>query len=703
MRCVRSLFILAAALGLAAPVARAQSAAPAEYPGLENGKMWTFDVPPTEYWATRYNFRPSVAWLDHARMSALRQPGCTASFVSPDGLVMTNHHCARQCIVTATRPGEDLLTNGFYAARREDERSCGANFYVESLLSITDVTDSVTAAVGTATGTPAAELRAAVQQRLETACRGGEAGIVCQLVPMYRGGQYKLYRFRRYTDIRLVFAPEDSIAFFGGDPDNFVFPRHDLDMSFYRAYVNNQPARIEHYFRWSRGAQEGDLVFVISNPGTTNRLNPISYLEFLRDVQLPASLADYRRRLSVYHEYGRVAPARAAAFRNDAFSIENDQKRSIVYLESLRDPEMMARKQAQEQELRNRVQADPALRRQYGTAWTDIAAVRRQMAPLDVRRRYYGFGAYGTRLLNYASMIVRSAVEGAKPDSARLPVYRQSNRANFERILFDTTTAVDTDFETRMLTAYLTAMQAELPANDPVLRAALMGMSPEDAARQMVQGSVVVTGIQRRVLTLAGAPVIDASTDPFIRLAKIIDPLQRDIDRQWTELLNREVPANERIARAMLAVYGTSVAPDANFTLRISDGVVATYPYNGTLAQPFTTFYGLYDRSYGFGGRVPFNLPMRWQMRRDSLNLSTPFNAISTNDLIGGSSGSPVINRDGEIVGLIFDGNMESLPWRFLFSEASGRAVWLDSRGIIEALRRVYGAGAMADELTGGR
>ena len=695
----RAFVTLLAAFALATPLA-AQAPASGEYPGLETGKMWTFDAPPLDYWAQRYNFRPTSDWIDHVRMSALRLPGCTASFVSPDGLVMSNHHCARACVVAASRQGEDLLTDGFLAARREDERPCGPGTWVDQLLAISDVTDSVTAAVGTATGSQAADLRAAAQRRLETGCRGSATDIVCQLVPMYRGGQYKLYRFRRYSDLRLVMVPEDSIAFFGGDPDNFVYPRHDLDMSFMRVYVNNQPLHPEHYYRWSRGSHEGDLVFVVGNPGTTNRLNAMGYLEFLRDVGLPATLAQYRRMLAAFEAIGRATPDHGAAYRNNVFGIANDQKRTIVYREALLDSSIMNSKRAWEAQLRARVNADANLRRRIGDPWTEVAAVRRQMAPLDARRRFYAFNAYGTRLLNLAALLVRLPVENAKPDSARLAAYRDANRPALERALYDPT-PIDTVYEQRLLAAYFTAMTEELPATDPVRRAALGDRTPDEAARQMVNSTTILTPDQRRAFLQTG--VGSPPSDPFVRLAMVIDPLQRDIDRQWTDLVNREVPADERIARAVLAVYGNSVAPDANFTLRISDGVVASYPYNGSMAQPYTTFYGLYDRSIGFGGRPPFGLPARWVARRDSLNLATPYNAVSTNDLIGGNSGSPVLNRDGEIVGLIFDGNMESLPWRFLFTEARGRSVWVDSRGIVEALRGIYGARALADELAGGR
>jgi len=680
---------------------RAQEPTPPEYPGLETGKMWTFDAPPLDYWARRYSFRPSQEWLDHVRLSAGSVGGCTASFVSPDGLILTNHHCSRGCIDGSTRPGEDLLTNGFYAPTRAEERACPGMF-MDDLLGITDVTDSVAAAVPVGTAPDrAAALRGQAISGLEQRCIAGATDIRCRVVAMYRGGQYKLFRIRRYTDIRLVFAPEGQIAFFGGDPDNFVYPRHDVDMSIVRAYVNGQPAHIEHYFRWSpNGSHEGDLVFVVGTPGGTNRLNTISYLEFLRDVQFPATLARYRRMLEVYRQVGATSPERAAALRNAVFGIANDQKRTIVYLQTLQDPQVMAHKREWERSFRARVDANPEWRRLYGDAWERVAEVRRELGQLDVRNRYYGFNAYGTRLLAYAGTIVRYAAEAAKPDSARLPLFRDVNRAQLERTLYNPA-PVDSVLESRMLAAYLTAMSEELPAGDPVRRAALGGRSPEEAAGALVHGAQTATADERRALVQGGAAAVAASTDPFIVLARVIDPLQRDIERQVTSLLNREVPNDERIARAVLAVFGSSVAPDANGSLRISDGEILSYPYNGSQAQPFTTFFGLYDRSIGFGGRSPFDLPQRWQQRRDSLNLATPLNGISTNDIIGGNSGSPVINKDGEIVGLIFDGNMESLPWRFIFTEARGRSVWLDSRAIIEVLRRVYGAGPLADELTG--
>jgi hypothetical protein len=690
---------------LAAPSGAQQTAA-AEYPGLETGKMWTFDVPPLDYWARRYDFRPDQAWLDRVRLASVRQvaaAGCSASFVSSDGLVMTNHHCARECIADAARPAEDLLANGFYATRREDERPC-ADWNIDQLLAISDVTDSVDAAVPAgADPNRAAAARTARMRALERACAAQGPDLLCQVVTMYRGGQYKLYTFRRYTDVRLVFAPEGQMAFFGGDPDNFTYPRHDLDVSFYRVYRDDEPLRPEQYFRFSRtGAQAGDLVFVTGNPGSTGRLNTVAQLEFIRDYQYPYQLDVYARQIAAYKELSALSPERAAALRNTIFSLENSQKAVRGYLAGLIDPALMAHKRRWETDFRARVQADPTLRRAYGDAWDEVARIDRELAALDGRRRFHAVGAFGSRLLGYAGVIARWHAETAKPDSARLAPFRDANRAGLERQLYSAT-PVDTAVERRLLVAYLSALAARLPANDPVRRAALGGRTPEAAAAALVQGATILTADQRRALVMGGAAAVAGSADPFLALARVIDPLERAVSRQVSDLLNRESRQSERIARALLAVFGSGVAPDATFSLRITDGEVRSYPYNGTIAQPFTTFHGLYDRWAGFGGHEPWHLPQRWIDRRGALDLTTPLNGISTNDIIGGNSGSPVINRDAEVVGLIFDGNIESLPPRWLYTEATNRSVWVDARGIVEALRKIYDAGALADELLGGR
>ena len=703
MRLVMRTALSAVVLGLSIAVSAAaqQPASTGEYPGLETGKMWTFDVPPLEYWARRYNFRPSQEWLDHVRLSTARIPGCTASFVSADGLIMTNHHCARGCVQQVTHQGEDLLTNGFYAPTRGDERAC-PNFVVDQVAEITDVTAQVNAAVPAgATADRAATLRGEATQSIQDRCDASAPNTHCEVIAMYRGGQYKLYRFRRWTDGRLVFAPEVQAASFGGDPDNFTYPRHDLDMSFLRVYENGQPIRAEHFYRWSaNGSREGDLVFVVGNPGNTSRLQTIAQLEYLRDAQYPATLLNLGSQIAVFQQMAQANPERAEALRNTVFYLQNSQKAVTGYQSGLLDTRLLDRKRAWERDFRARVNADPNLQRQYGAAWDNITRINREQTSLDVRRRYYAFGAFGSRLLNYAGGLVRMPVETAKPDSARLPQYRDANRPNIDRML-GAPAPIDTTQEIRLLTAYLTALARELPATDPVRRQALGTRSPEDAARAMVTGTQIGTAEQRRAMLQGGAQAVAASTDPFIQLARVIDPLSRPIIARWTALGNEETQNDELVARALLAVFGSSVAPDATFSLRISDGEVRRYPYNGTFAQPYTTFAGLFDRSYGFAGEPPWDLTPRWQAARTRLDLSTPFNAVSTNDITGGNSGSPVVSRNGEIVGLIHDGNIEQLPLDFIFLETTGgRSVWVDSRAIIEALRRVYDAGTLADELT---
>ncbi|HSE26747.1 MAG TPA: S46 family peptidase [Gemmatimonadales bacterium] len=685
---------------LAAPAA---AQAPAEYPGLETGKMWTFDVPPLEYWKARYNFTPDQAWLAHARLSAVRYGGgCSASFVSPEGLVMTNHHCARGCIESATRPGEDFLSNGFLAPTRAEERPC-QGLVLDQLQEITDVTPRVSAAVpARATDAQAAEARRGAIRDIERECGGGAADRFCQVVTMYRGGQYKLYRFRRFNDVRLVFAPEAQIAFFGGDPDNFTYPRHDLDVSFVRAYVDGEPARTEH-FRWSAaGSREGELVFVIGNPGSTGRLNTMAQLEFLRDVQYPATLAAFARMIPAYQEVGRQDSAKALAHRNTIFGLQNSQKAITGYRSGLLDSAMMARKAAWEREFRAKVQAEPALRQQYGDAWGVIEGTRREAARLAPAQRYHTYNAYGSRLLSLAGLTTRYPAERALPDSTRRPQFRDANKAALERSLFSGT-APDPALETLLLAGWLEGMAAELPPADPVRTAALGNRTPMDAARALVAGTKVGDPAFRRQLAEAGVAAVQASDDPLIALARAIEPHEARVQQDVAALNDREAEADTRIARALLAVYGSSVAPDATFSLRITDGEVKSYPANGTQIQPYTTFHGLYDRSAGWGGKDPWHLPARWVERRTALDLATPLNGVSTNDIIGGNSGSPVINRNHEIVGLIFDGNIEMLPGRFLFTEAVPRSVWVDSRGLLEALRKVYQADALAAELAPAR
>jgi len=698
---VRHLFrcLVLLALTVAAVPARAQLQG--EYPGLETGKMWTFDVPPLDYWAKRYDFRPAKDWLDHVRLSAVRYgTGCSASFVSPNGLVMTNHHCARSCIESVTKPGEDFLSDGFYAKTREEERAC-QGLFLDQLQQITDVTPRVMKSIEGAKAEAAGKLRSDAIAAIEKECQGDAKDRACQVVTFYRGGQYKLYTFHRYSDVRLVMAPEAQIAFFGGDPDNFTFPRHDIDMSFVRAYENGQPASTPHHFTWSpAGTKEGDLTFIIGNPGSTGRLNSMSQLQYLRDVSYPSQMKALDRRIETLEAYMQADTVKGKAYRNTLFSLQNTRKAIGGYQTGLLDKELMTHKAQWEKEFIAKVNADPALKAKYGRAWGQIATVQDSLAKTAVRRRYEQFQTDGGRLLPIGSLFARYPSEMAKPDDERLPAFKEANRKQTEAIMTGGQ-PMDVALETANLATYLEAMAAELPATHPVRKAALGGRTPAEAAKYLVENSVLTDPAKRKALFEAGNEAINASKDPFIQLARVIDPLERNNAKFIQRQLDAETAASEKVARALLAVFGNGVSPDATFSLRISDGQVKRYPLNGTYAPAYTTIAGLYDRSQSFGGAGPWALPKRWQERKPKLDDTTPLDVATTSDIIGGNSGSPVVNRDAQVVGLVFDGNMEMLPNRFLFTEKAARSVFVDSRAIIEALRKVYDADALADELQG--
>ena len=664
----------------------------------EFGTMWTFDAPPLDYWRRTYNFAPDQKWLDHVRLASVRLPNCSASFVSSHGLVMTNHHCGRDCTASSSPPDSNYIQTGFAAGTLADEKKC-AGLYVDQLQSIQDVTSRVRSAITGKTPTDQAAQRTAVIGQIQTECNQ-QTQLTCQVVTLYQGGMYSLYRYRRFNDVRLVMAPEGDIAFFGGDPDNFTYPRYDLDLTLLRVYENNQPYAPTDYLKWSgAGAVENELVFVVGNPGSTGRLNTISQMEYLRDIGYPATLASYKRALAIYAELARTDTSAARRYQNDVFSVANSQKAVTGYRAGLLDTLSMAKKRAFERELQARIAADPKLQAQYGGTWNAIAAAQRELATFTPQLRYQGFGG-NSRLLGIAGQLVRIASESAKPDSARLAAYR-GPAINSMTAQLSQNIPIDTAFERLAIAAQLRAAQSELGPNDPFVRLALAGRTPEAAAAALVRGTRLGDPAFRKSLLEGGAPAVVASTDPMIALARDIDPLNRAVTAR-ANALNAIIASNsEKIGQALFAAYGTALPPDATFTLRISDGIVKSFPSNGTIAPYKTTFYGLYERSAAFDDRDPFKLPRRWVERKGNLDMTTPYNFVSTNDIIGGNSGSPVINRNAEVVGLVFDSNIEGISNRFIFSTDVGRTVSVHSRGITEALRKMYDGSRIADELQG--
>ena len=670
---------------------------PATY-RTEFGTMWTFDAPPLDYWRRTYNFTPDQKWLDHVRLASVRLPNCSASFVSSRGLVMTNHHCGRDCTAASSPPDSNYIQTGFAAGTLTDEKKC-AGLYVDQLQSIRDVTSRVRAAITGKTPAEQAAQRTAVATQIQTECNQ-QTQLTCQVVTLYQGGMYSLYRYRRFNDVRLVMAPEGDIAFFGGDPDNFTYPRYDLDLTLLRVYENGEPYAPTDYLKWSgAGAIENELVFVVGNPGSTGRLNTLSQMDFYRDTQYPPQLAAYKRMLAIYAELARTDTSAARRYQNDVFRVANSQKAVTGYRAGLLDTLSMAKKRAFERELRARVAADPKLQARYGGTWDAISRAEGELATFNPQLRFYGFGG-GSTLLPFADQIVRIPSESGKPDSTRLAPYRGQGIANMTANL-SRNVPIDTAFERLALAAQLRAAQSELPANDPFIRLVLAGRTPEEVAASLVRNTHVGDPAFRQSLLQGGAAAVAASTDPMIVLARGIDPLNRTVAARATAL-NAIIAANsEKIGQALFAAYGTALPPDATFTLRISDGVVKSFPSNGTIAPYKTTFYGLYERSAAFDDKDPFKLPKRWVDRKGNLDMTTPYNFVSTNDIIGGNSGSPVINRNAEVVGLVFDSNIEGVSSRFIFSTEVGRTVSVHSRGITEALRKMYDGSRIADELQG--
>src|SRR6266542_3782274 len=669
----------------------------------EFGTMWTFDAPPLEYWRKTYNFSPDKTWLDRVRLASVRLPNCSASFVSSTGLVASNHHCVRDCAAEVSPRDTDYVETGFAARSMKDEKKC-PGLFVDQLESIENVTPRVRAAITGTTPDQRAKQRTAIISQLQTECNR-QTGLNCQVVSLYHGGIYSLYRYRRFDDLRLVFAPEEQIAAFGGDPDNFTYPRYDLDAGMVRVYVNDRPYSPQYFLPWSSsGPTDGELVLVVGNPGSTGRLNTLAQMEFLRDVGYPAQLAGYERALAIYRELGQRDSTARRRYQNNVFGLENSRKAVTGYRSGLTDPSYMAIKRAFEREFQARIASDPKLKAQFGNTYDAIARAQRELATFDAQRRYRSFGPLiplgGSRLLTMAGQLVRISTESALPDSSRLATYR-GNLANTIRASLLREQPIDTAYERLALTAHLKAAQAELAADDPYLRLVLAGRTPEQAAAAIVSGTRIGDLTFRRSLVEGGAVAVAASTDPMIVLARQIDPLNREMLAR-TERLNAIIETNtELLGQALFEIYGTALPPDATFTLRITDGVVKGYPMNGTVAPYKTTFYGLYARSAEFDGKSPFDLPRRWAEGKSRLDVATAYDFVSTTDIIGGNSGSPVINRKGELIGLAFDSNIEGVANRFLFSSETQRTVNVSARAITEALRKMYNADRLADELEG--
>ncbi len=699
---VAVLLIPASLNAQAKPAAKAPAAAAAQVqtgPGgwiKEFGTMWTFDAPPLAYWKGRYGFEPTKEWLEHVQLSSVRIPGCSASFVSDNGLVMTNHHCARGCITAVSPKDTSYQDAGFVSASAKDEKKC-PGMYADQLISTEDVTAKIRSAVTATKPADQVEQRDKAINDLQTACQSA-AGMQCQVVTFYQGGKYSLYRYRRYNDVRLVMAPEEGTSFFGGDPDNFTYPRFDVDLTLLRVYENNEPFKAPHFLRWNAmGAKDGELTFVVGNPGSTGRLLTMAQMDYLRDVSYPLTLAGYKAQIALYKELVAQSEANKRLYENTVFGLENSQKAVTGYNAGLIDKNIMAKKAAFEKDFRARVMGKPELAAKYGKAWDNIAAAQKELGSFAIATAFQGFGG-GSNLVNLAAGLVRIPEQDKLADSLRLPQYRGPGMAR-QKGQQGMNLPIDVSMEKKLLTLQFTRAQAALPANDPFLKIALNGKSPADAAAALLDNTTLAKADARKALLDGGAAAVAASTDPLIVFARSVNAMATKHAMRAAKL-NTTISANvELVGQAIYAAYGETLPPDATFTLRISDGLVAGFPYNGTIAPYKTSIYGLYARSAEFDNKAPFKLPARWEAARSSVDMTAPLNFTLTADIIGGNSGSPVINAKGEVVGLIFDGNIESLPNRFIFTDDVARSVAVHTAGITEALKKVYGAQRLATEL----
>jgi hypothetical protein len=675
--------------------------------------MWLFNAPPLKELQEKYQFEPTQQWLEHLQKASVRfNSGGSGSFVSANGLVITNHHVGADTLQKISDPQHNYLKDGFYARNQADEIK-STDLELNVLMSIEDVTARVNGAVKPGmTNDQASSARSSVIAAIEKESKD-KTGLRSDVVTLYQGGAYHLYRYKRYDDVRLVFAPEQQIAFYGGDPDNFEYPRYDLDVCIFRVYENGKPAKIQNFLKWnSRGPSDGELTFVSGSPGKTDRQLTLDELADMRDRYLPYVLRMFNRREVLELAYGARSFENARKARDDLFGDQNNRKRYKGYLAGLLDPQIWSALQAREQKLRDAITRDPKLRSTINAydrirhAQAETAKNARSYNYLEQERPipvgYRGPRAFFGNLFKYARLLVRAVDERAKPNGERIPAFRDSARDSLELELFSTEPSYD-DYEILRLTDSLTDFASEFGADDPLVKKALAGKSPHDRAVELVSGTKLKDVAVRKDIYGKDAAALQAAHDPMIDLSRLVDGPAREAKKIYDAQEEIKKQAYSEIAKARFAIEGTGGYPDATFTLRLSYGPVRGYEQDGKQIPAFTDFAGLYQRSTEHDNRPPFDLPQRWIDKKPGLNLATHFNFVSDADIIGGNSGSPVVNKENEFVGIIFDGNIQSLVLDCIYTDTQARAVSVDSAAIIEALRKVYDANALADELEGAR
>lgn len=664
-------------------------------PTLGDEGMWLFNDLPRDWLKAQHNFDATPEWAEHVMLSSVRfNSGGSASFISSSGLVLTNHHVASDTLQKLSTPEHNYIEDGFYAPTTADEVAA-PDLELNQLVSIEDVTGQVNAAVSDGqSAADAAKSRRAVMADIEQKSLDA-TGLRSDVVTLFGGAKYHLYRYKKYTDVRLVWAPETKAAFFGGDADNFEYPRYCLDVAIFRVYENGQPAKIEHYLKYgAKGVNKGDLVFVSGNPGRTQRIFTLAALKYLRDQRLPYVL-NYLRRLEVLiqqYSYGGEEEKRRG--RNILFSIQNSRKAYTGMIQGLQNPEFLARKAADEQAILKQLASQPELK-EYVSAWDEIAAVQTERAVLIKQSASFSRLCDSYRV---AETLVLMAAEDQKPSEERLREYRDSARESLEQELFSPA-PIYPDLEAVLLGDQLALFVESRGGDDPLVQQVLNGKSPIDRASELLASSQLIDVAVREKIAAGKQAAIDSSEDGLIALAKLLEPEYRHLHELTDALDERERQAYARISKAVVAVSGTSTYPDATFTLRLAFGTVKGYEQGGAQIEPLTNLAGAFAHEAAHNSELDWTLPKSWHRHQTALDLNTPLNFVSTCDIIGGNSGSPVVNREGELVGVIFDGNIQSLTGDFFYSDTQSRAVSVHAAAMMETLRNIYGAGKLADEI----
>lgn len=672
---------------------------------FDMGKMWTFENPPLDYFDETYNFRPTEEWMDKVQKSALKfGGGCSASFVSEDGLIMTNHHCIRGTLPKINNEGEDLLKNGFYAETIEQERKI-PGLSVSQLMLIEDVTDEIQSAMNSVES-DSAKVAARNENINEIKERNLKINpqLEFSVTSLYYGGKYSLYGFKKYSDVRLVFVPELFVAKLGGDPDNFTYPRYGLDCAFLRAYDDNgKPIKTDYYFSWStEPISEDQPVFVVGNPGSTNRIFTAAQLEFIRDYQYGLQTPMRKDLYAVYEKLVTASNAEDTKLIASLYSTGNGLKVYSETYKALLDPVFMTRKKDFENKFKEAVQSDEELNKKYGQIWDEIAKNRKEASILAKEIYAYTVSSYfSPKYLFIAQNLVKLAEKLKLPSEERSKEFQTENIDSLVGIFFPAD--IDSEIEKGKLFVQLNVWKNNLPADSEIILKMFNGKSAEDAVDYLLANSKIKTKAEVVELAKAGAEAIYKSDDPFIYFIMQTKDRLSELQKKNRALEENDAVNNQLLGEALYYIYGDKIPPDATGTLRISDGVVKGYDYNGTRAPYKTTFYGSLDRYYSFNKKFPFNLPEYWENLPDEFDLSTTFDFVSTNDIIGGNSGSPVLNINAEVVGLAFDGNIESHSGRFIYTTEANRTVSVSAEGMIEAIKDVYRAERLASEIINGK